>query len=145
MGRRKDDAQFNMRLGKPLLKRLQNAAKDQNRSVNSEMVRRVEQSFSQSGADQINSAAQQFLDLAIEKLMSSDDPDSELRWFRPGEEAAEVLSQELYRKAGREYLAGRIAEGDRLRLMALALCPHQEPELPMTKLFQPRQSKGGKS
>jgi Arc-like DNA binding domain len=45
MGRRKDQAQFNMRLDRPLLKRLQNAAKDQDRSLNSEMVHRLEQSF----------------------------------------------------------------------------------------------------
>jgi hypothetical protein len=45
MGRRKDQAQFNMRLSRPLLKQLQNAAKDQDRSLNSEMVHRLEHSF----------------------------------------------------------------------------------------------------
>jgi hypothetical protein len=49
MGRRKDQAQFNMRLSRPLLKQLQSAAKDQDRSLNSEMVHRLEQSFESGG------------------------------------------------------------------------------------------------
>jgi hypothetical protein len=42
MGRRPDDAQFNLRLGRPLLKQLQTAAKTNRRSLNSEMLLRLE-------------------------------------------------------------------------------------------------------
>jgi hypothetical protein len=45
MGRRKDEAQFNMRLGRPLLRRLQSAAKAEHRSVNSEILHRLESTF----------------------------------------------------------------------------------------------------
>jgi hypothetical protein len=84
MGRRKDQAQFNMRLDRQLLKRLQIAAKDQDRSVNSEMVHRLEQSFAQTvGQDQLaaltenvtklsdlHEMARAWLDLALSKLAS---------------------------------------------------------------------------
>jgi hypothetical protein len=49
MGQRKDQAQFNMRLDRALLKQLQAAAKKEDRSVNSEMVHRLEESFSLRG------------------------------------------------------------------------------------------------
>jgi hypothetical protein len=42
MGRRKDDAQFNLRLSRPLLKQLQTAANTNRRSLNSEMLLRLE-------------------------------------------------------------------------------------------------------
>jgi hypothetical protein len=45
MGRRPDDAQFNLRLSRPLLKRLQTAAKTNRRSLNSEMLLRLEITF----------------------------------------------------------------------------------------------------
>src|SRR6516164_185024 len=106
MGRRKDDAQFNVRLSRPLLKRLQNAAKDQNRSVNAEIVHRVGLSFSPGGLDQIGGVTQAFLDHAVDTLMSSDNPPCELDLFRVSEIGgllAKVLSEELYKRAGRAY------------------------------------------
>jgi hypothetical protein len=45
MGRRPDDAQFNLRLSRPLLKQLQTAAKTSRRSLNSEMLLRLEITF----------------------------------------------------------------------------------------------------
>jgi hypothetical protein len=42
MGRRPEDAQFNLRLGRPLLKQLQAAAKANRRSLNSELLLRLE-------------------------------------------------------------------------------------------------------
>jgi hypothetical protein len=80
MGRRRDQAQFNMRLGRPLLKRLQNAARDQDRSVNSEMVYRLEQSFAQATSHVTDDArrrallemADAWLALAANRLQSDD-------------------------------------------------------------------------
>jgi len=42
MARRKEDAQFNLRLSRPLLKQLQTAANTNRRSLNSEMLLRLE-------------------------------------------------------------------------------------------------------
>ena len=74
MGRRKDQAQFNMRLDRTLLKRLQVAAKNQDRSLNSEMVHRLEQSFAQGTVAQLNATARAFLDLAAQQLISEKRP-----------------------------------------------------------------------
>jgi hypothetical protein len=138
MARRKTDMiQFKIRMLEELRKRLEVSAKTERRSLNAEIVARLEQSFGQPLT--FSSMTQGFLDGIVEKLMSSDDLEDDLRWFRvnPTTRAVgEMLSRELYGRAGTKYQTGQIAEGDRLRLMALALAG-QEPELPM-----PHQSKG---
>ena len=141
MARRKEDAQFNVRLSKPLLKRLQSAARDSNRSVNSEIVYRIGLSFSPGGLDQVGGVTQAVLDHAVDTLMSSDNPGSELSLFRRsdiGRWLAKVLSEELYKRAGRAYVESKIAEGDRIRRLASEAAStsraspqsDQEPELP---------------
>jgi hypothetical protein len=126
MGRRKDQAQFNMRLDKPLLKQLQNAAKDQDRSVNSEMVHRLEQSFTRDSiqdrltenTDRLSALlnmAQAWLTLAPKA------PDKE-DVYR--ETAARML--ETARLMGQEQAEGR--PGARARPIL-----GQEPELPMAR------------
>jgi hypothetical protein len=126
MGRRKDQAQFNMRLDKPLLKQLQNAAKDQDRSVNSEMVHRLEQSFTQDSiqdrltenTDRLSALlnmAQQWLTLAAKA------PDKQDIYRQT---AARML--ESARLMGQEQAKG--APGARARTIL-----GQEPELPMAR------------
>jgi hypothetical protein len=117
MGRRKDQAQFNMRLSKSLLKRLQIAAKDQDRSVNSEMVHRLEQSF-QASATQLNAMAQAFLDLAANKV-ASEKLASETPYSQVPPPPSEVILEA------------------RLRATRGTL-PDDEPELPMPRDAEPR-------
>ena len=130
MGRRKDQAQFNMRLDKPLLKQLQNAAKDQDRSVNSEMVHRLEQSFTRDSlqdrlaenTDRLSALlnmAQAWLTLAAK---APDKEDVYQNVYR--ETAARIL--ETARLMAQEQAKG--APGARARTIL-----GQEPELPMAR------------
>jgi len=120
MGRRKDQAQFNMRLSKSLLKRLQIAAKDQDRSVNSEMVHRLEQSF-QASATHLNAMAQAFLDLAVNKV-ASEKLASETPYSLVPPPPSEVILEARLRAAA----------------MARGTLPDDEPELPMPRDAEPR-------
>jgi hypothetical protein len=132
MARRKDQAQFNMRLDKPLLKQLQNAAKDQDRSVNSEMVHRLEQSFTRDSIqDRLTENTDRLsalLNLALEWLtLAAKAPDKEDVYqdvYR--QTAARILETARLRLMGQEQAKG--APGARARTIL-----GQEPELPMAR------------
>jgi hypothetical protein len=174
MGRRKDQAQFNMRLSKPLLKRLQNAAKDQDRSLNSEMVHRLEHSFAP--AEEAITFLRNLLRGMLEDLGPGEL--SDLSPPVPGEATVDVV-QDANRLSGARGRAGdgglkslensddpdggnviklmdalrqtlgrapTIEELHALRRRALQVEPSdEEPELPMLSPSAPRKSEGGKS
>jgi Arc-like DNA binding domain len=140
MARRKTDmVQFKVRLREDLRKRLEIAAKNQDRSLNSEMVHRLEHSFAP--AEEATTFLRNLLRGMLENLGPGEL--SDLAPPMPASEAGkgEVINliDALRQKLGR---APTIDELHAARRRALQVEPSdEEPELPMA----PRRKIGGES
>jgi len=132
--KRTDIVQFKVRLRENLRRRLETAAKGQERSLNSEIVARLEQSFEQASLTNIHDRIGGLLGRFEENVLKQYEKGG-ARWLPPLFEAPETTNERGDATRPRRGLQARPIPRD-------DLAPQQADEEP--ELFQPpHQSKGG--
>ena len=164
MAKRKktDFVQFKIRFRESLRSRLELAAKGQERSLNSEIVARLEQSFDREGLVRIRDQAEKALESILDQnrrrselveieakqaVKRAANPDHAEQFWRRHEpdpdEVSRALSEEFNKRAEEEFERGQTELADWLlqkareaaggRPPSRSAAPDQEPELPMPR------------